>query len=624
MKILFHLLLLVGCVLALCMRRPRYFVSAEFFLPSPAPNSTLSSLEPTFTPFSSAPTSTISSSAPTSTLASKAWHSTLTSSAPTSSPFSPATTSSFVASFEQVPAHVALSKEAKFSTRSSRKAASNKLSKAKALKKVKGTKVKRSAKLKLLVGAVVTTLAVATTAGVLLWHFLSKKEEQPGDAQPVASASTTTKGISGSGPASAKAPAEADAKGAPSKQKGKPPTGRKPRADTRGQARQPVETGSEPTKPSEATKLELGESRNSQSKPSNKPTKPSKATPYKPGKSRSSQSKLSSKPTTTPETAKPELVNPLSSQSKPGSKPAKTPERAEPIPDDSHTPQPEPSKKPAKSSQAKKPKPGETRNSQSKPGSEPPKTPEPAKPDPVNPLDSQSSPGGQQSEGSPGPEGEGSGQSQTPTGEAVPSSTSRAEDAPIVRKTVLASPRRPNRRHSNSPKNRGGGGYSGHSTSTNGSGNVHKIDSESENGFEITPMSYSSSTPMFARNQSMQAPSPNRFSNDYVAQNGEQYFGLVSSSEEEDEDASTSAPVVCDTATADSVRDRGSDHFWSELKNTEKPWTGYNPQQPGRPREHAAMKGLIENETIVQFMKSKSNFTPESETLLRGMLAESV
>eukprot|EP00920_Eleutheroschizon_duboscqi_P008886 GHVT01020350.1.p1 GENE.GHVT01020350.1~~GHVT01020350.1.p1 ORF type:complete len:423 (+),score=62.40 GHVT01020350.1:554-1822(+) len=337
MKILFHLLLLVGCVLALCMRRPRYFVSAEFFLPSPAPNSTLSSLEPTFTPFSSAPTSTISSSAPTSTLASKAWHSTLTSSAPTSSPFSPATTSSFVASFEQVPAHVALSKEAKFSTRSSRKAASNKLSKAKALKKVKGTKVKRSAKLKLLVGAVVTTLAVATTAGVLLWHFLSKKEEQPGDAQPVASASTTTKGISGSGPASAKAPAEADAKGAPSKQKGKPPTGRKPRADTRGQARQPVETGSEPTKPSEATKLELGESRNSQSKPSNKPTKPS----------------------------------------------------------------------------------------------------EPAKPEPVNPLDSQSSPGGQQSEGSPGPEGEGSGQSRTPTEEAVPSSTSRAEVAPFVRKTVL-------------------------------------------------------------------------------------------------------------------------------------------------------------------------------------------
>eukprot|EP00920_Eleutheroschizon_duboscqi_P008880 GHVT01020343.1.p1 GENE.GHVT01020343.1~~GHVT01020343.1.p1 ORF type:complete len:544 (+),score=61.09 GHVT01020343.1:554-2185(+) len=543
MKILFHLLLLVGCVLALCMRRPRYFVSAEFFLPSPAPNSTLSSLEPTFTPFSSAPTSTISSSAPTSTLASKAWHSTLTSSAPTSSPFSPATTSSFVASFEQVPAHVALSKEAKFSTRSSRKAASNKLSKAKALKKVKGTKVKRSAKLKLLVGAVVTTLAVATTAGVLLWHFLSKKEEQPGDAQPVASASTTTKGISGSGPASAKAPAEADAKGAPSKQKGKPPTGRKPRADTRGQARQPVETGSEPTKPSEATKLELGESRNSQSKPSNKPTKPSKATPYKPGKSRSSQSKLSSKPTTTPETAKPELVNPLSSQSKPGSKPAKTPERAEPGPNNSHTPQLEPSIKPTKLSEAKKPKPGE-------------------------PLTFQSTPGSQRSEKSLEKDensdlsDEDFDSSRTLTEGAGSSSSSRAEGAPGVLSSKNMAPlvdKRPT-----------GNGEASYSEQQQG---LNPLESEEDE----------------------------------------------TSAETEDIESITQAEM----ARTQQIMERLSG-LRSELKNTEKPWTGYNPQQPGRPREHAAMKGLIENETIVQFMKSKSNFTPESETLLRGMLAESV
>eukprot|EP00920_Eleutheroschizon_duboscqi_P008889 GHVT01020353.1.p1 GENE.GHVT01020353.1~~GHVT01020353.1.p1 ORF type:complete len:494 (+),score=60.99 GHVT01020353.1:554-2035(+) len=493
MKILFHLLLLVGCVLALCMRRPRYFVSAEFFLPSPAPNSTLSSLEPTFTPFSSAPTSTISSSAPTSTLASKAWHSTLTSSAPTSSPFSPATTSSFVASFEQVPAHVALSKEAKFSTRSSRKAASNKLSKAKALKKVKGTKVKRSAKLKLLVGAVVTTLAVATTAGVLLWHFLSKKEEQPGDAQPVASASTTTKGISGSGPASAKAPAEADAKGAPSKQEGNSPTGRKPQADTPGQAGEPVPTGSKPTKK--------------------------------------------------PETAKPELGNPLSSQSKPGSKPAKTPERAEPGPNNSHTPQLEPSIKPTKLSEAKKPKPGE-------------------------PLTFQSTPGSQRSEKSLEKDensdlsDEDFDSSRTLTEGAGSSSSSRAEGAPGVLSSKNMAPlvdKRPT-----------GNGEASYSEQQQG---LNPLESEEDE----------------------------------------------TSAETEDIESITQAEM----ARTQQIMERLSG-LRSELKNTEKPWTGYNPQQPGRPREHAAMKGLIENETIVQFMKSKSNFTPESETLLRGMLAESV
>eukprot|EP00920_Eleutheroschizon_duboscqi_P034970 GHVT01084235.1.p1 GENE.GHVT01084235.1~~GHVT01084235.1.p1 ORF type:complete len:333 (+),score=49.01 GHVT01084235.1:1418-2416(+) len=251
MKNLLYFPLLVVCGLALCKSSSRYFVLAQVSLPSPAPNSSPSS------------------SAPTSSLSAYAWPSTYWSTAQNSIFSASAPTSSVEAFSEQDSAHEALSKEAKFSTRSRRKAASILLSKDKTSKKVKGTKANRRAKhLKFLVGGSVTTLAAAAGSGALLWYLLAKKDEQPGDAQPIASASTTAKEISGGDPVSAKAQAEADAQEVPPKQKGKPPTGQEPQADKPGKTGQPAQTGSESTKTAEAaTKPEPAKPIPSRSKP---------------------------------------------------------------------------------------------------------------------------------------------------------------------------------------------------------------------------------------------------------------------------------------------------------------------------------------------------------------------
>eukprot|EP00920_Eleutheroschizon_duboscqi_P034968 GHVT01084233.1.p1 GENE.GHVT01084233.1~~GHVT01084233.1.p1 ORF type:complete len:354 (+),score=50.71 GHVT01084233.1:1417-2478(+) len=262
MKNLLYFPLLVVCGLALCKSSSRYFVLAQVSLPSPAPNSSPSS------------------SAPTSSLSAYAWPSTYWSTAQNSIFSASAPTSSVEAFSEQDSAHEALSKEAKFSTRSRRKAASILLSKDKTSKKVKGTKANRRAKhLKFLVGGSVTTLAAAAGSGALLWYLLAKKDEQPGDAQPIASASTTAKEISGGDPVSAKAQAEADAQEVPPKQKGKPPTGQEPQADKPGKTGQPAQTGSESTKTAEAaTKPEPAKPIPSRSKPGEESTKPSGAT----------------------------------------------------------------------------------------------------------------------------------------------------------------------------------------------------------------------------------------------------------------------------------------------------------------------------------------------------------